>query len=122
MKNRHLLQVKRTCIAFVSAILIAVAGCGTAASDNSGLPAASADVSGNTENETGADPGAVSAPVLITDNGAPIWDFDEFVNAKWREKQKTSGASTVYAHDEYYAVIDERLTDILDNTDISGMS
>ncbi len=107
-------------------MLIAVAGCGTAASDTSGLPAvsvaASADVSGNTENETGTDPGAVSAPALITDNGAPIWDFDEFVNAKWREKQKTSGASTVYAHDEYYAVIDERLNDILDNTDISGMS
>ena len=63
-----------------------------------------------------------AAAVKIDDNGKPIADFDEFVNGQWlKEKEKAASASTTAAW-EYEDMIEERLEDILENTDISGLS
>ncbi len=69
-----------------------------------------------------AQPTPEAAAVKIDDNGKPIADFDEFVNGQWlKEKEKAASASTT-ATWEYEDMIEERLEDILENTDISGLS
>ncbi|MBR5994094.1 MAG: hypothetical protein IK018_09825 [Lachnospiraceae bacterium] len=65
-------------------------------------------------------------PAKIDDNGKPIWDFDEFVNAEWKKGQegklKQTGAAYTCASYDNQPIIKERLIDILENTDISGLS
>ena len=60
----------------------------------------------------------------IDDNGKPIWDFDEFVNAQWKQEQEAKDdikyyyfANTVQKDDLY-----AKYKDILDNTDLSALS
>ncbi|MBP5607692.1 MAG: hypothetical protein J6X66_05420 [Lachnospiraceae bacterium] len=62
------------------------------------------------------------APAKIDDNGTPIADFDEFVNGEWLSKQEADGSKTTAASWETGELIEERVKDILENTDISGMS
>ncbi len=57
---------------------------------------------------------------LITDNGKPIYDFDEYVNSEWRRKYE-DGGKTVYIETEMYDLYFERMKDIVQNTDLSSL-
>ena len=56
----------------------------------------------------------------ITDNGQPIYDFDEFANREWYEGISNPDKSTSYFY-EMYDELYERMKDILENTDISTL-
>lgn len=78
---------------------------------------------GTTEDTDSTESNASTSTPLpkIDDNGKPIYDFDEFVNGEWRREQEANNKSG-YASYEEAALVRERLADILENTDISGMS
>ena len=56
----------------------------------------------------------------ISDNGQPIYDFDEFANREWYEGISDPDKSTSYFY-EMYDELYERMRDILENTDISTL-
>ena len=69
-----------------------------------------------------AEPTPEPAPAKIDDNGKPIADYDEFVNGEWLKEQAAEDSGSVAASWETGELIEERVKDILENTDISGMS
>ena len=86
--------------------------------------------SGDQHNNTGADvTGSPDAEVIsdtvpddarISDNGQPIYDFDEFVNGEWKEQHK-NGDCTYTADDDVYNLYFTRIKDIIENTDLSTL-
>jgi predicted metalloendopeptidase len=77
----------------------------------------SGDVSGD-----GASVSDATVAVKIDDNGKPIYDFDEFVNGEWLKEREMSGDGVVASYFANNQVVDARVRDILENTDISEMS
>ena len=49
-----------------------------------------------------------------------VWDFDELVNAEWKEQAKKDGRYSLT--NDYTRLMEERLQDILDNTDLDSLS
>ncbi|MCR4962095.1 MAG: hypothetical protein K6A74_11600 [Lachnospiraceae bacterium] len=118
--------VKRILITITAAAtVIAGVGCGKGAPASAVSEApvqASMAVESPEGGEVSTEAEGAPAAALIDDNGNPINDFDEFVNGEWRDEQKAAGATRVYIHDEHQKVVDERLMDMLEKTDISGLS
>ena len=56
----------------------------------------------------------------ITDNGQPIYDFDDFVNSEWRSGCEDGDANVRYDN-EIYDLYLERMRDIVENTDLSSL-
>ena len=77
----------------------------------------------SSEAQTGAEIDVTPAPKQkIDDNGKPIVNFEEFVNGEWKREQAAKDKGSVYARDESITLVKERIRDILENTDISGLS
>ena len=57
---------------------------------------------------------------LISDDGKPIYDFDEYVNSEWRKKYE-NGDESVFIESEMYDLYFERMKDIVQNTDLSSL-
>ena len=55
------------------------------------------------------------------DDKQAILDFDEFVNGEWKKQKQTGNESAAATWDELYQS-EERLKDILDNTDLNEIS
>ena len=81
-------------------------------------PAAEAEAS-PTQAPVEAEPTPEPAPSKIDDNGKPIADFDEFVNGEWLKEQEANGSGSLRTTSETEELIQERVRDILENTDIS---
>ena len=58
----------------------------------------------------------------IDDNGKPIYDFDEFVNGEWLKERELTGDGIVCAFFANDRIVQDRVMDILVNTDLSGLS
>ncbi len=58
----------------------------------------------------------------INDNGKPIADFYEFINADWEKKQEESGTEYYMYADDERNLVRSRVYDILENTDLSTLS
>lgn len=79
--------------------------------------------SDNSDTAENGDPSSTdkTAKSKINDNGTPISDFDEYVNREWKLEQKAANKDRALAVDESRSLVNERLLDILNNTDISGL-
>lgn len=58
----------------------------------------------------------------IDDQGKPVWDFDEFVNAQWLQEHRDNNDETVSSWDDENQLMDERIREILETTDLEGLS
>lgn len=102
-----------------ASLILTVAGCTDKVREEP--PSAVAEAT-PTQAAVQAEPTPEPALSKIDDNGRPIADFDEFVNGEWLRKQEADGSKTASAAWETGDLIEERVKDILENTDISGMS
>ncbi len=57
----------------------------------------------------------------ITDNGIPIWDFDEYVNGEWLKSLEDSDEIYATRHDYVYDLERSRLYDILNDSSLSTL-
>ncbi len=104
---------------FLSITMLATCkGCGTnASSDGSSL---STQESSNSASACSSSE-SVSTSNKITDNGAPITDFDEFVNGEWKSQQEQGGVDAWYIEDKFFNESRDRILDILENTDLDSL-
>lgn len=89
------------------ALILSTAGCGESAAPAMGIPV-DADAEKSVIEE-------------IDDKDQAIFDFDEFVNGEWKKQKQTGNESAAATWDEMYQS-EERLKDILDNTDLNELS
>ncbi|MBE5842730.1 MAG: M13 family metallopeptidase [Butyrivibrio sp.] len=90
-----------------------VVGCGDAKTETK--------IETETEKETVATVENSSTDEIV-DNNTYITDFDEYVNGEWKkQKEQENNGSAAFWWDEQKQS-DERLWDILDNTDLNGIS
>jgi predicted metalloendopeptidase len=58
----------------------------------------------------------------ITDNGIPIWDFDEYVNSEWLKELEDSDKVLAYKFDDIIELENSRLYDILNDDSLYNLS
>lgn len=115
---------KGMAIVLCASMMSGIVGCGNTQEASSVQDASIAQASEELQvvaDET-AEKDNVQDFVRINDNGKPISDFDEFVNGEWKKQkeQENNGSSTIWWDEQYQ--VKEKVRDILDNTDISGMN
>ena len=116
MKNKSAHSSKRVFSLLLSFILFfCLIGCSPNANQNTDVNNDNPDASVLYESVSDAD-----VSDKITDNGQPIYDFDEYVNGDWYESVSDTDESRTYFWD-MYSEMEEKMRDILDNTDISSM-
>ena len=57
----------------------------------------------------------------ITDNGIPIWDFDEYVNGEWLKEFEGSEETYATKYDDAYEIERSRLYDILNDSSLTDL-
>ena len=57
----------------------------------------------------------------ITDNGIPIWDFDEYVNGEWLKEFEGSEQTYATKYDDAYEIERSRLYDILNDSSLTDL-
>ena len=57
----------------------------------------------------------------ITDNGIPIWDFDEYVNGEWLKQFEGSEETYATKYDDAYEIERSRLYDILNDSSLTDL-
>ncbi|MCR5329879.1 MAG: hypothetical protein K6E62_01650 [Lachnospiraceae bacterium] len=141
MERRHI-RSRIVAIAICISLLFDLTGCRTsgtdpspeitsAVSDDQGNGSATVGDAGN-EKTSGVDdpagngnegpsPETAALKPKISDNGKPISDFDDYVNREWKLEQEEAGKKSAYASDKARELVSERVLDILNNTDISGL-
>lgn len=100
-------------------LLLPSAACGKEKTSTTSV-SESTEVSASTETSVSVE--EPEAPAKITDNGRPIWDYDEFVNAEWKKSKEEESGDCIYAMYDSSKDYRARITDILENTDISTLS
>ena len=58
----------------------------------------------------------------ITDNGIPIWDFDEYVNSEWLKELEDSDKVLAYKYDDVIELERTRLYDILNDDSLYDLT
>ena len=76
-------------------------------------------VTASPDSEVIADP--VPEDTRISDNGQPIYDFDEFINGDWYKERSGNSESVTYLSEEYYNYI-ELVKDLLESSNLSSLN
>lgn len=70
----------------------------------------------------GKDAADNSDAISIAGKGETISDFDEYINGEWKKEQEAKNIGSVYRWDDEAQVMNERMSTILSDTDISALS
>ena len=109
---------KLTALSIVISLIIPVWGCGSNSTSNLSV-VDNETVLSNDQSIIGADE---VKKYPISDNGIPIWDFDEYVNGEWLKELEDTDKILSYKYDDVIELENTRLYDILNDDTLYNLS